>query len=135
MELMRRMCKMLNKMSNWINLFQKPKTTMETIQMMCITTHKPFHYSPLRSPIGPSKRSKRKQARVAPYESCRGKDVALSREKNILRRRKSFEKEINDQFKEMMELRHSQGYTGYDLHGNFSGERFKALQRCHGDPS
>ncbi|KAF3537063.1 hypothetical protein F2Q69_00024591 [Brassica cretica] len=51
MELMRRMCKMLNKMSNWINLFQKPKTTMETIQMMCITTHKPFHYSPLRSPI------------------------------------------------------------------------------------
>ncbi|CAN7022318.1 unnamed protein product [Brassica rapa subsp. trilocularis] len=91
--------------------------------------------SPPRSPIGPSKRSNRKQARVAPYESGRGKDVALSREKNIPRRRKSFEKEINEQFKEMMELRRSQGYTGYDLHGNFSGERFKALQHCHGDPS
>lgn len=28
-----------------------------------------------------------------------------------------------------------EGYTGYDLHGNFSGECFKALQHCHGDPS
>ncbi|KAH0867469.1 LOW QUALITY PROTEIN: hypothetical protein HID58_074491 [Brassica napus] len=42
--------------------------------------------SPPRSPIGPSKR---KQTRVAPYESSRGKDVCLSREKNIPRRRKS----------------------------------------------
>ncbi|KAF2574429.1 hypothetical protein F2Q70_00004418 [Brassica cretica] len=33
-----------------------------------------------RSPIGPSKWSYRKQARVVPYESGRGKDVALSRE-------------------------------------------------------
>ncbi|KAL0741796.1 hypothetical protein Bca4012_083309 [Brassica carinata] len=141
--------------------------------------------SPPRSPIGPSKRSNRKQTRAAPYETSRGKDVALSREKNIPRKRKSFEKEINEQFKEMMELRRSQvaeakerrekneaqpfkeayevlksiqgltrwtdfgglasndhdritfleGDTGYDRHGNFSGERFKALQRCHGDPS
>ncbi|WZZ13792.1 hypothetical protein YC2023_106881 [Brassica napus] len=157
--------------------------------------------SPPRSPIGPSKRSNRKQTRVAPYESSRGKDVSLSRDKNIPRRRKSFEKEINEQFKEMMELRRSQvaeakerrekneaqpfkeayeilksiqgltrwtdfwwscikvlkedpfaremifynesdhdkitfleGYTGYDRHGAFSGERFKALQHCHGDP-
>ena len=123
---MRRMCKMLNKMSNWINLFQKPKTTMETIQMMCITTHKPFHYSPLRSPIGPSKRSKRKQARVAPYESCRGKDVALSREKNIPRRRKSFEKEINDQFKEMMEFRHSQVTEAKERREKCEAQPFKA---------
>lgn len=64
--------------------------------------------SPPRSPIGPSKRSNRKQTRVAPYESSRGKDVSLSREKNIPRRRKSFEKEINEQFKDMMELRRSQ---------------------------
>ena len=94
--------------------------------MMCITTHKPFHYSPLRSPIGPSKRSKRKQARVAPYESCRGKDVALSREKNILRRRKSFEKEINDQFKEMMELRHSQVAGAKERREKCEAQPFKA---------
>ncbi|CAN7027343.1 unnamed protein product [Brassica oleracea var. botrytis] len=37
--------------------------------------------SPPRSPIGPSKRSNRKKTRVAPYESSRGKDVSLSREK------------------------------------------------------
>lgn len=52
-----------------------------------------------RSPIGPSKWSYRKQARVVPYESGRGKDVALSRENYTPRRRKSFEKEINRQFK------------------------------------
>ena len=37
--------------------------------------------SPPKSPIGPSKRSNRKKTRVPPYESSRGKDVSLSREK------------------------------------------------------
>ncbi|KAF8093544.1 hypothetical protein N665_0383s0169 [Sinapis alba] len=63
--------------------------------------------SPPKSPVGPQ-RSNRKQTRVAPYESNRGKDVSLSREKNIPRRRKSFEREINEQFKDMMEFRRVQ---------------------------
>ncbi|CAN7040171.1 unnamed protein product [Brassica rapa subsp. trilocularis] len=115
--------------------------------------------SPPRSPIGPSKWSNRKQARVAPYESGRGKDVALSREKNIPRRRKSFEKEINEQFKEMMELRRSQvaeakerrekndaqpfkeayeilkSIQGLTRWTDFWWACIKALQHCHGDPS
>ncbi|CAN6845925.1 unnamed protein product [Brassica oleracea] len=114
--------------------------------------------SPPRSAIGPSKRSNRKQTRAAPYESSRGKDVSLSREKNIPRRRKSFEKEINEQFKEMMELRRSQvaeakerrekneaqpfkeayeilkSIQGLTRWTEFWWSCIKALQHCHGDP-
>ncbi|KAG2302550.1 hypothetical protein Bca52824_031201 [Brassica carinata] len=95
--------------------------------------------SPPRSPIGPSKRSNRKQRRAAPYKTSRGKDVALGREKNIPQRRKSFEKEINEQFKEMMELRRSQVAEAKERREKNEARPFKeayeALQRCHGDLS
>ncbi|CAF1753637.1 unnamed protein product [Brassica napus] len=132
------MCKMLKKYE------QLDKSVPETQDNDGDHTNDVHHHSQTisldstpRSPIGPSKWSYRKQARVVPYESGRGKDVALSRENYTPRRRKSFEKEINRQFKKNdgITITFLEGYTGYDLHGNFSGECFKALQHCHGDPS
>ncbi|KAF3560543.1 hypothetical protein DY000_02012873 [Brassica cretica] len=75
--------------------------------------------SPPRSPIGPSKRSNRKKTRVAPYESSR-------------EAKERIEKNEAQPFKEAYEILKS--IQGYDRHGAFSGERFKALQHCHGDP-
>ncbi|XP_019084637.1 PREDICTED: uncharacterized protein LOC104793895 [Camelina sativa] len=64
--------------------------------------------SPPLSPIGPAKRSAKKQSRVTPYPSNRGKDVLRSGEKNMPRRRTAFETEMGGQFKEMMEFRRAQ---------------------------
>ncbi|KAG2307703.1 hypothetical protein Bca52824_027451 [Brassica carinata] len=161
MELMRRIC---GRQGNTEQNERHDKSVPETQDNDGDHTTDVHHHpqtisidSPPRSPIGPSKRSNRKQTRAAPYETSRGKDVALSREKNIPRKRKSFEKEINEQFKEMMELRRSQVAEAkerrekneaqpfkeaYEVLKSIQGltrwtdfERFKALQRCHGDPS
>ncbi|KAH0859155.1 LOW QUALITY PROTEIN: hypothetical protein HID58_087416, partial [Brassica napus] len=155
------MCKMLKKYE------QLDKSVPETQDNDGDHTNDVHHHSQTisldstpRSPIGPSKWSYRKQARVVPYESGRGKDVALSRENYTPRRRKSFEKEINRQFKkndgitlfskakEHREKNEAQPFKefkeAYEILKSIQGLTrwtdfwwacIKALQHCHGDPS